>query len=246
MTLNLCHPDSILPGLQGMVMANTFLDKELNKKRTVRVQKYISMYHLDIGNPSFADNEEEIPCIQRPRVFIPEHTWPFYQARRKAGVNDAADFWCEDYDIMRFVHHPERFIPDLQQRPCVFSFDLSTFQEFRLPLIRWNIYLNRLFTQEMQAHGINVIPAVQWRDRKSFPICFLGIPHGCPIAISTVGVKSNRISIQLWKEGVAEALRQIQPDFVFIYGERIDYDFGSTEIHYLDNEAVRRVRHYGR
>ncbi len=38
MSLNLFHPDSILPGFQGMIMANTFLDKELNKQRTRRVR----------------------------------------------------------------------------------------------------------------------------------------------------------------------------------------------------------------
>jgi len=246
MSLKFCHPDTLLPGLQGMIMANTFLDKELNKQRTKRVQKYVSMYHLDVGNPGLFDNEEEIPVVQKPKLVIPEHTWPFYQVKTKAGIYDAGDFWCDDYDIMRFIHHPERYIPVLQKCPCVFSFDLSTYQEFRLPLIRWNIFLNRLYTQEMQQNGINVIPAVQWRDSKSFPICFLGIPKGCPIAISTVGVLSNDISIQLWKEGVREALRQIEPEFVFIYGEPIDYNFGSTEVHFLSNEAIRRVRNYGR
>jgi hypothetical protein len=246
MKLNLCHPDNILPGLQGAVLGNAFLDRQINEMRTSRVKSYISMYNLDIGNPGYCDNDEEIPCIQRPKLIIPERTWHYHQLKSNAGPNDAADFWCDDDVIIRFIRHPEKYMEELKKRPCVFSLDLSSYQEFRLPIIRYNIYRNRLFTQEMQMNGINAIPAVQWRDRKSFEFCFLGIPKGSVIAFSTVGVLANKVSLQLWKEGVEEAIRVIDPEAIFIYGEPIDYNFGSIDVYHLNNENVRRVRNHGR
>ena len=133
-----------------------------------------------------------------------------------------------------------------RKRPCVFSLDLSSFQEFRLPLIRYNILRNRLFTQELQNNGVNAIPAIQWRDRKSFQFCFLGIPKGSVIAFSTTGVLTNNVSVKLWKEGVSDALKVIEPEVVFIHGDPIDFDFGTIDVFHLDNENVRRVRKHGR
>ncbi|MBQ6471736.1 MAG: DUF4417 domain-containing protein, partial [Victivallales bacterium] len=148
--------------------------------------------------------------------------------------------------IYQFICNPQKYLPALKKRPCVFSLDLSTFQELPLPIVRFNIYLNRLYTQELQKQGVNTIPAIQWRDRKSFDFCFLGIPQGCPIAFSTIGVNAYNVTRKLWQEGVTEALRQIHPPVVFIHGDPIKYDFGSVEVRYLANQIIRRFRKNGR
>lgn len=240
------HPDNLLPGLQGAFLTSPFLNNEVNQLYTPRVQGYISMYHLNVGNPGCTDNDEEIPLIQKPKSFVPQSVWPFHQVKSHLSPTNGAHFYVDDFIMMRFIRHPMKYIPILRQCGCVLSLDLSTYQELRLPIVRNNIYWNRLFTQELQKQGVNAIPAVQWRDRKSFAFCFLGIPKGSAIALSTVGVLTSQISLQIWKEGALEAIRQIEPEMILFYGEKVDFDFGSIEVHYLENQAVRRLRNYGR
>lgn len=240
------HPDSLLPGLQGSILTSPFLDKDINRFYTPRVQKYISMYHLDIGDPGYSDNDEEIPVVAKPSIYVPDIVWPFHQIKRHLTQNSGAHFFVDDDVMMRFVRHPQNYIPTLKKCCCVLSLDLSTYQEFRLPIIRHNVYLNRLYTQELQRNGVNAVPVVQWRDRKSFDFCFLGIPRGSVIAMSTMGVQSNNISIELWKEGAKEALRQIEPEAVFLYGLPIDFDFGGIDVFPLENQTIRRMHSYGR
>lgn len=61
-----------------------------------------------------------------------------------------------------------------------------------------------------------------------------------------MGVLSNAISLALWKEGATEALRQIEPEAVLLYGEDIDFDFGDINVFRLENQTIRRMRNYGR
>ena len=61
-----------------------------------------------------------------------------------------------------------------------------------------------------------------------------------------MGVLSNTISLALWKEGATEALRQIEPEAVLLYGEGIDFDFGGIDVFMLENQTIRRMRNYGR
>ena len=57
----------------------------------------------------------------------------------------------------------------------------------------------------------------------------------------------NSIQInKIWKEGAAEALRQIEPEAVFLYGEDIGFDFGDIEVIHLENQTIRRLRNNGR
>lgn len=240
------HPDTLLPGMQGAFLAAPFLNDGANHLYTPRVQKYISMYHLNIGNPGYTDNEEEIPIVDKPKLVIPDIVWPFHQVKRHITPMCGGHFFVDDDVMMRFIRHPENYIPTLRKCCVVLSLDLSTYQEFRLPIIRHNVYLNRLYTQELQHNGVNAVPVVQWRDRKSFAFCFLGIPRGSVIAISTMGVLSNAISLALWKEGATEALRQIEPEAVLLYGEGIDFDFGGIDVFMLENQTIRRMRNYGR
>lgn len=91
--------------------------------------------------------------------------------------------------------------------------------------------------QYQQSHGVteNLSNSVFW-----------GIPKGSVIAFSTAGVLTNNVSVKLWKEGVSEALKVIEPEAVFIHGDPIDFDFGPIDVFHLDNENVRRVRKHGR
>jgi hypothetical protein len=240
------HPDNILPGLQGSYLTAPFLDRNITRFLTPRVQKYISMYHLDIGLPGETDNDEEIPVIKKPKLVIPGTVWPFHQVKDHISPTTGAHFFVDDNIIMRFIRHPKKYIETLKQCCCVLSLDLSTYQEFRLPVIRHNVFLNRLYTQELQQNDINTIPVVQWRDKKSFSFCFLGIPKGSVIAISTMGVRTNAISLSLWKEGMKEAIKQIEPEAILLYGESIDFNFGNIDVFPLPNMIIRRMRKNGR
>lgn len=240
-----CDKSALLPHLCEWYIGNTFVNRDVNALRTPGVQDYIKRYHLDVGYPGTTDNDEEIPCIQKPTPVVPQRLISF--ARLKdAKPEDGIVFYNDDKLIYRFMKNPGKYYEMMRRVKCVIGPDLSTFQEFRLPIVRHNIYLNRLYTQELQKCGINVIPAMQWRDSKSYSFCFLGVPKGSAISISALGVKADATRLRDWKDGVAECIRQIDPSLILFYGDPVVFDFGTREIHWFPNENLRRVKQYGR
>ena len=50
------------------------------------------------------------------------------------------------------------------------------------------------------------------------------------MAVSTVGVKGDEAATEVWRRGMAEALRVLDPSRVIVYGGMLDFDFGSAEV----------------
>ena len=70
----------------------------------------------------------------------------------------------------------------------------------------------------MQKHGIPVIPNIRWSDESSFDYCFLGVPKGMMVSVSTHGCITSREERRMFKTGVSAMLETIQPEIVLVHG----------------------------
>jgi len=107
--------------------------------------------------------------------------------------------------------------------------------------IIWNVYRSRLVAHYWQQQGLTVIPTLQWAEPRTFEFCFDGIPKNGTVAVSTLGAAKHKVSKEIWKIGMKEAIRRIHPKTILLYGRPIDFDFGDIEVVSYANETTERM-----
>lgn len=155
-------------------------------------------------------------------------------------------FFIDDYQFERIWRSPQRYMELLKRFPCVLSPDFSLYTDMPLAMKIWNVYRSRALGAYWQRNGLNVIPTLQWADPATFDFCFSGIEKGGMVAVSTLGAAKERLSRQFWMAGMREAIQQVRPQTIILYGSPIDFDFGDINIIRYENETIERLRSYGR
>ena len=99
-------------------------------------------------------------------------------------------------------------------------------------VMRWNRYRSQALGKIWQDRGIKVIPTLCWAEKDSFSYCFSGIPKNSTVATSTVGVAQSDSAKKVWFEGMKEAIKQLKPKRILLYGSDIGFDFGNIDVIY--------------
>lgn len=135
-------------------------------------------------------------------------------------------FYYDDYKFMSAWREPDKYIDRLRQFKAVVSPDFSLYTDFPRALQILSCYRRQWVGAYWQMMGIDVIPDVVWGDKDSFDYCFLGIPEGGTVAVSSVGVKNddnwNNKDGDLFKAGYDEMIKRLQPKTILYYGDMID------------------------
>lgn len=204
----------------------------------------------DTYNLGIMDNENVSDFWQMPIIkndnFIPSKLIGFNYAKTSKENNVGIHFYLDDYQFERLWNNPEEYIDILKQYECILSPDFSLYMDMPMPMKIWNIYRSRLIGQYYQSQGIKVIPTLSWAEEETFEFCFEGIPKGSIVSISTIGVKKNKEALKIWKAGVDELIKRIEPSTILIYGGKLDYDYGNIEVIYYENEVTERMIKNGR
>lgn len=204
----------------------------------------------DAYNLSIIDEEDMSEFWQMPIIkndnFIPTKLIGFNYAKTSKEKNVGIHFYLDDYQFERIWNKPEDYIDILKQYECITSPDFSLYMDMPMPMKIWNIYRSRLIGQYYQNQGIKVIPTLSWAEKETFEFCFEGIPKGSVVSISTIGVKRNKEALKIWKAGVDELIRRIEPSTILIYGGKLDYDYGNIKVIYYENEVTERMIKNGR
>lgn len=106
----------------------------------------------------------------------------------------------------------------------------------------WNIYRSRLIGQYMQDCGCAVIPTVSWAEPATFDFAFDGIETGSVVAVSTVGVKRQENSFDIWKTGMDEMIRVLEPAAILVYGGEVEYDYHGIKTVCYDNHVTEKFK----
>jgi hypothetical protein len=204
----------------------------------------------DTYNLGIMDNENVSDFWQMPIIknnnFIPSKLIGFNYAKTTKEKNAGIHFYLDDYQFERLWNKPEEYVDILKQYECILSPDFSLYMDMPMPMKIWNIYRSRLIGQYYQSQGIKVIPTLSWAEEETFEFCFEGIPKDSIVSISTIGVKKNKEALKIWKAGVDELIRRIEPSTILIYGGKLDYDYGNIKVIYYENQVTERMIKNGR
>ncbi len=94
----------------------------------------------------------------------------------------------------------------------------------------------------MQDYGMNVIPNLNWCGEKTYQFAFDGLEKGGTFATSTISIKKDKESKKIFFDGMKEALKILQPSTMIIYGGDIGFDFGKTNVVYINNHNAERLK----
>lgn len=204
-------------------------------------ERTIQIYHLREYDESRAAGWYEMPVIRRcdaaPEKLVGFNEILTAKADRAAGVH----FYLDDYQFERIWKTPARYIQILARFSCVLTPDFSLYMDMPRAMKIWNVYRSRLIGQMMQDAGISVIPSLSWADPESYDFCFDGIEPGGTVSVSTVGVMRDEAAADIWRAGLAEAVKRLRPSCVILYGKEIrGMDYAGRVIR-IRNEVTARM-----
>lgn len=175
-----------------------------------------------------ATNKYQLPTLE-PCDYIPDKLIGFNEAKTAQDFNVGVHFFIDDYQFSRIWRNPKRYLDILAKFDCMFTPDFSLYMDMPLAMKIWNTYRSRLIGQMAQDHGLMVIPTLVWAGDDTLDFVFDGLPKNSTVAVSTVGVMRDEEAIKIWRKGMDEAIKQLHPKTVLLYGSEIDYDFkGAT------------------
>lgn len=195
-------------------------------------------YNLDLIDYDGLTNDFwQMPTIEDNHI-IPTDLIGFNYAKTSNNNNVGVHFYIDDYQFERVWNNPEKYVDILFEYDCILTPDFSLYMDMPMPMKIWNIYRSRQIGAYYQSQGIKVIPTISWAEKETFEFCFKGIPKGSTVSISTIGVKRDQDALKIWKDGMDEMIRQIEPKTILVYGGKLDYDYGNIEVIYFNNKVT--------
>lgn len=150
-------------------------------------------------------------------------------------------FYIDDYQFERIWNYPETYIEKLADFDFVLTPDFSLYIDMPMAMKVWNVYRSRMIGQILQDYGAAVIPTLSWAEKDTYTFCFDGVEPGGVVSVSTIGVKKDTAALQIWKNGMDEAIRRLKPSMVIVYGGDIGYQFPCQAI-YFENTVTQKMK----
>ncbi len=129
-------------------------------------------------------------------------------------------FFLYDYKFERVWKEPDRDIERLKPYRAVLSPDFSMYLEMNPAMQLYNTFRNRWCGASFANQGLRVIPTVSWGNENTFDFCFLGIPKGSTVAVSTYMVSEHdnrKDQKEFFMKGYREMLKRIEPERIICY-----------------------------
>lgn len=183
-------------------------------------QEYLTEGATIVGTPG-------IPMLMDlNNVQIPRDIIPFTKARNCSNKRQYVHFYMHDREFSRVLTATNQYLDMLKLYDGVITPDCTMLIGQSPCLQQANTYMNRAVGFYLQKQGIPVIPNIRWSDESSFEYCFLGVPKGSMVAVSTHGCITSRGERNMFKTGIAAMLDAIQPEIVLVHGYMPDDIFG--------------------
>ena len=202
-------------------------------------------YNLDIVSRADCSGGAGMPalrrCMAKPRGMLGFNYAKTAKPEDKRGR--ACHFFIDDYQFERTWSRPEAYVDALKGFMCVLTPDFSMYMDMPDAMQRWNRYRSQALGRFWQGRGLRVVPTLSWAQPESYAFCFDGVPRRATVAVSTVGVKGDPAALAVWRGGMREAMRRLEPRRVLLYGGRVDFDFGGTEVVEYPNSVTERMGH---
>jgi len=194
-----------------------------------------------------SDNRYGIPNLPHTALSnLPQWLAPYRTRIRSAQPPDdgAVHFFLDDYRFETVWTRPRKALSYLQKFEVLLTPDFSLYVDYPRALQLFNIYRNRWCGALWTAEGFTVIPTVSWGGADTFDFCFLGVPRHGPVAVSTVGTRSQAYARYSFIEGFHALLDQIEPSVVLCYGDPYPemLDLAEVEVYPDRWQGIRDAR----
>lgn len=200
-------------------------------------------------NPMFLRNQclgtgdFEMPVIRKEEMRLENVQLVGYDNLSKNRKDRIVHFFLDDYKFEVIWNNPDSKVDILKEYRAVLSPQFSVYTEMPLPLQIYNIFRSRWCGAYLQARGVTVIPTISWGKPATFWFCFDGIEEGSIVAVSTLGVRTEKA---LFLQGYAEMLRRIHPKAVLCYGKPFEeMDGRIIEIDYAETNGFSSEKGMG-
>ena len=197
-------------------------------------------YNLELYDDSRTAGFYQLPTI-KGTTHVPSDLIGFNYCLNSDKFKSGLHCFIDDYQFERLWQSPQLYVDKIKQYDCFLSPDFSMYMDMPMAMKIWNIYRSRMIGQFMQDNGILVIPTLMWAEPETLDFCFEGLPKESTVAVSTIGVKRNEYATDIWYAGMEEAMEQLHPCNVLVYGGKMDFDYGDANVIYFDNKVTERM-----
>ena len=192
------------------------------------------------------DSKHKIPVIPKVEFNDSDFFGLLLLGFDKAKANDKKNngrivhFFLYDYKFECIWKDPDSYIEKLKPYKAVLSPDFSMYCEMNPTIQLYNTFRNRFCGAYLADKGIKVIPSISWGNENTFDFCFLGVPKGSTVAVSTYMVSehgNHKDQKEFFLKGYNEMLKQIEPERIICYNKPfpemegnivyVDYDLSS-------------------
>lgn len=203
--------------------------------------KTLKSYNLAMFDVDRCSGFYQMPIIAR-EDFIPDDLIGFNYMLTAKDKHCGIHCFVDDYQFERLWTSPEKYVEPLLKYECFLSPDFSLYLDMPIAMKAWNVYRSRLIGQYMQDCGCAVIPTISWAEPATFDFAFDGIETGSVVAVSTVGVKRQENSFDIWKTGMDEMIRVLEPAAILVYGGEVEYDYKGIKVVYYGNHVTEQMK----
>ena len=176
------------------------------------------------------DGEAGIPVLQNMNnLQVPKELIPFTKSRKNLKRRKFVHFYVYDQYFKCVLNNPEKYVELFKTYDGIISPDPTMFIDNSKCLLETSTYMNRAIAFFYARKGIPVIPNIRWTNEKSYEFCFLGIPKGYIVSISTHGCCKTKQQKQNFKKGLAKMLEVLEPVDVIVHGCMPKSIFGEFE-----------------
>ena len=191
-----------------------------------------------------------IPMLMKTKnAQIPKGLIPYDKAKKGIYKNRYVHFYLFDKYFNSILTATKRYVDLLKSYAGVITPDFSILINQAKCLQETNTYFSRAVGFYLQKQGIPIIPNVRWGNKPTFDFCFLGIPKNSIVSISTHGcIRDNELR-EIFKEGLYQMLKTIEPTDVIVYGSKAEDIFEKykkyTNFHFYPSWASEMLKKDG-
>jgi len=194
-------------------------------------------FRVSLVETAFFDGKFEIPHIDAPdKIIIPSGMVPFSIRERSQDKNDFVCFYEHDINFREILTKTEDYVEELKQYPGIITPDCSLYIDAPLCIQIADIYLNRAVGHYLQKQGLYVIPNIRWGDERTYKedflgekVAFQGVDKHSIVSVGTYGQIQTAESKRIFKEGLVEMVKELEPEVVLVYGSMPDRIFGELK-----------------
>lgn len=200
------------------------------------------MIRLDLTK-NLPKTSEGFPIVDAYKGVFPTGLVDIHKLSKCTIAGSWFNGFSDDYTLDRIYHRPAYYFNRIPSGGGFMAPDFSVKLQMSEIEKKFNLARRNAMAAVAQRHGISAIVPLTWAEYATLEYCCNGImPEGI-YAISNIGVQNDFISRKLFKVGLMEVTRILNPMGYVLYGYQMDNTYGvKTVVYQNPHYALRKKR----